>query len=207
MAVHDAYSRKSRERSTTLDVMYAPTLRLERQEDQSEFEADADRVEIKCMADANPEPDVVWRKAGGESLFSFGETLVFDPVTRTDKGTYFCMAKNEVGSSDELSVTFDVLYPPTNIRTEPRRFTDLKVGQKLRLECSAEGYPTPTFEWLQKVYEDNPSSPEDREKVYSRGSGRIFSLRNVSYQYEGQWACQAKNTIKGTLRAVSRSDV
>ena len=68
LALHDAYSRKSRERTTTLDIFYAPIVRLERKEGENEFEANVDSVHIKCMADANPKPDVIWRKAGGESL-------------------------------------------------------------------------------------------------------------------------------------------
>ena len=76
MSVHNAYSRKSREEATLLDVKYPPTLRLEKSRDQSEFEADIDRVEITCKADGNPPPDVVWRKSGGgESIFSVGSTL------------------------------------------------------------------------------------------------------------------------------------
>ena len=31
------------------------------------------------------------------------------------------MAKNDVGSSDELSVTFDVLYRPKNVDIRPKR--------------------------------------------------------------------------------------
>ena len=53
---------------TILDVLYAPIVRLERKEGENEFEANVDSMHIKCMADANPKPDVIWRKAGGESL-------------------------------------------------------------------------------------------------------------------------------------------
>ena len=69
LALHDAYSRKSRESVTTLNVLYAPIVRLERKEGENEFEADVENVHIKCMADGNPKPNVVWRKAGGESLY------------------------------------------------------------------------------------------------------------------------------------------
>jgi hypothetical protein len=31
---------------------------------------------FRCMAEANPEPDIVWRKAGGESIFRFGKHLL-----------------------------------------------------------------------------------------------------------------------------------
>ena len=33
---------------------------------------------LRCTAEANPEPDIVWRKAGGESIFRYlrGEIFV-----------------------------------------------------------------------------------------------------------------------------------
>ena len=63
-----------------------------------------------------------------QSLFSrVGEDLVFDPVRRGDGGSYLCLARNEVGASDEISISFDVLYQPENIRTVPTRFVELEV--------------------------------------------------------------------------------
>ena len=69
IALHDAYPRKAREESVILNVLFAPIVRLERTENQFDLEADKDELKIRCIADANPAPDVVWRKAGGESIF------------------------------------------------------------------------------------------------------------------------------------------
>ena len=33
-----------------------------------EFEADIDNLQIRCLAEGNPPPNVFWRKAGGESI-------------------------------------------------------------------------------------------------------------------------------------------
>ena len=35
---------------------------------------------------------------------------------QVDGGTYFCRASNDVGTSDELAITFTVRYEPRNIR-------------------------------------------------------------------------------------------
>ena len=112
------------------------------------------------------------------------------------------MARNTLGNSDELSVNFDVLYPPRNIRTEPGRLAEVKVPGRLRLECGAEGYPPPTYQWLQKVVTE-----AGEEQVYSRGEGRTLSVDNATYEHEGQWACLAMNVIKGEIfgTAVSES--
>ena len=81
------------EESTTLDVLYAPIVKLERAKGNKlqmmknewkitwknllrtffslggfEFEADIDNLQIRCLAEGNPPPNVFWRKAGGESI-------------------------------------------------------------------------------------------------------------------------------------------
>ncbi|TRY76871.1 hypothetical protein TCAL_03833 [Tigriopus californicus] len=201
VALHDAYSRRSRDTSVRLNVLYPPRVRLEKSRDLFELEADQDRVQIRCVADANPKPDVVWRKAGGESIFRVGADLVFDPIRQGDGGTYFCLAQNDLGSSDELSITFDVLFEPRNLRTVPQRIVDLEVDSSTKFECMADGNPKPQFEWLQKV------SSNGNEQVYARAKSAIIDFRNVSYEQQGEWACAATNLIKDKERRVQSNSI
>ena len=73
-----------------------------------------------CVAEANPAADIVWRKRGQSSIFSLGEFLKFEPVAKSDSGTYICLARNSIGASDEISAELDVKYPPRNIITDPQ---------------------------------------------------------------------------------------
>lgn len=132
-------------------------------------------------------------------IYRDGEDLIFDPVRQGDGGTYFCRARNRVGSSDELSITFDVLYEPRNLITSPERLVDLEVGNRAKFECSADGNPQPEFEWLQKVEGEKEAGKGgvSEAKVYSRGVGKRFQLKNVTYENEGMWVCTARNVIKG----------
>ena len=59
------------------------------------------------------------------TFFRLGEYLVFNPIKIGDGGTYYCSARNEIGASDELSVTFDVFHPPKGVKTVPERKADL----------------------------------------------------------------------------------
>ena len=68
MAFHEAYPRRFLDQSTTLDILYAPVVRLEKPEGGFEFEANVDEVKLRCLADGNPAPNIFWRKAGGESI-------------------------------------------------------------------------------------------------------------------------------------------
>ena len=56
------------EETTTLDVLYAPIVKLEPSKSGFEFEADIDQLQIRCLADSNPPSNIFWRKAGGESM-------------------------------------------------------------------------------------------------------------------------------------------
>ena len=59
------------EETTTLDVLYAPIVKLERAKSGFEFEADIDQLQIRCLADSNPPSNIFWRKAGGESILRY----------------------------------------------------------------------------------------------------------------------------------------
>ena len=138
-----------------------------------------------------------------------GETLEFNPVRKGDSGTYFCMAKNEVGSSDELSVTFDVLYRPKKVNISPKRLIDLDVGSSAEFKCDSEANPPAQFQWIQKLSEENillkpkrgssSSGNKNNGRMISRGLGKTLLLQNVTYENEGKWICVATNSIKGNF--------
>ena len=71
VAYHEAYPRRTMEETTTLDVLYAPIVKLERAKSGFEFEADIDQFQIRCLADSNPPSNIFWRKAGGESILQY----------------------------------------------------------------------------------------------------------------------------------------
>ena len=117
---HQALTTNVREASLALDVQYPPSVRLERNADvDSDVEDGLDPFRLRCIADGNPRPDIVWRKLGRTSIISLEETLRFEPVKKSDSGTYICMARNDIGASDEISASLDVKYPPRNIKTDP----------------------------------------------------------------------------------------
>jgi len=196
---HQALTRNVREQSLTLDIQYPPSVRLERSPESKEVEDGVDSVSFSCLADGNPTPDIVWRKLGQSSIFRVEEELSFKPVRKSDGGTYICLARNEIGASDEISATLDVKYPPTKVRTDPVNFIDLEVGEDTTLTCEGDGSPAPQFEWHQRI---DVGSGGEENTVYHRGTGRVINLRNVTYEQEGLWRCSAFNIIKGRERKV-----
>jgi hypothetical protein len=69
----------------------------------------------------------------------------FNQVTKAEEGQYLCVVENEAGSASAVA-TIEVHSLPTisGLPTSPMHVT---LGQRVRLECRAEGHPTPTVTW------------------------------------------------------------
>jgi hypothetical protein len=61
--------------------------------------------------------------------------------------------------------------------------------------CTAEGNPSPTYQWLQKL-------PTAEGTVLIRGSDARLHISNVTYDYKGEYVCKATNVIAGVERLV-----
>ena len=171
---HEALTRKVREARLPLDIQFPPSVKLERVgEAGSEVEDGLDPFRLRCVAEANPAADIVWRKRGQSSIFSLGEFLKFEPVKKSDSGTYICLARNKIGASDEISAELDVKYPPRNIITDPQNVLDLSIGQEATLRCDGDGRPEPRFEWQQLVEAADPGMT----RILRRSNDTILHIR------------------------------
>ena len=63
-----------------------------------------DSVSLKCDVDSNPEAELAWRKEGTRRVLGNFPVLDIGLVSRTDMGTYTCMATNQLGVSAPVSV-------------------------------------------------------------------------------------------------------
>ncbi|XP_062398289.1 pregnancy-specific beta-1-glycoprotein 6-like isoform X2 [Sardina pilchardus] len=64
-----------------------------------------DKLELSCVADANPSPSFQWKHNGVELPGNNNDTLLIDSVTVNDKGVYECIIRNEHGA---VSAKMDV---------------------------------------------------------------------------------------------------
>ncbi|KFM66295.1 Carcinoembryonic antigen-related cell adhesion molecule 5, partial [Stegodyphus mimosarum] len=112
------------------------------------------------------------------------------PVKRSDSGIYSCSASNDVGQSHELEVNIDVKYKPQIMKISPNPGATVTVYNSTTLTCEAEGNPPPKYSWLQKMGGD-PIAWQ------LRGHTASLHIQNVTYQYQGQYVCEASNVING----------
>ncbi|KAG8201035.1 hypothetical protein JTE90_002711 [Oedothorax gibbosus] len=188
VAIHAAYETLTKEIRIPLEVLYLPEIRLEGQPVRDIEEGES--VSVKCVVDANPQANVIWKKSGYSSIYALKDQVEFMPVKRSDSGIYSCSATNDVGTSHELEVNIDVKYKPKILKVSPIHITTVAIYNSTVLVCEAEGNPPPKYSWLQRVG-GNPIAWQQRGKSAS------LHIHNVTYQFQGQYVCEATNVING----------
>ncbi|KAG7249859.1 hypothetical protein CRUP_005892, partial [Coryphaenoides rupestris] len=107
-------------------------------------------LELECIAEGLPTPEMSWRKEGGElpsdrmSLLNFRRTLRIVDVDESDAGDYRCSASNTLGSAHHsIKVTVKAspfwISPPRNLILAPNE-TGI-------LNCRVSGDPKPKITW------------------------------------------------------------
>ncbi|XP_045064328.1 carcinoembryonic antigen-related cell adhesion molecule 5 isoform X2 [Coregonus clupeaformis] len=102
--------------------------------------------------------------AGGNMIISEDKrVLSINPVKRTDSGEYLCRVSNPISTADAKHDLI-VNYGPDGM--EIKGPTEIKVGQKFTLTCSADSNPPASYTWMLNGTEIPGHSPEfTKEKM------------------------------------------
>ncbi|XP_022322959.2 contactin-3-like [Crassostrea virginica] len=91
---------------------------------------------------------VYWTKSGYSGVRGAGKTLVLNYISKTDSGTYSCIAENNYYSggkgNDSQSFTIDVLYGPTLGSSQTLRVNE---SQRATLSVSITSNPPSLVSW------------------------------------------------------------
>eukprot|EP00064_Thunnus_orientalis_P024836 superscaffoldBa00011304_g25147 len=121
-------------------------------------------------------------------------TLDITPSKEDDGGQYWCEAKLDLGPEgpqpppvvESGKLTATVYYEPQlKGSTHPDLIT-VTEGDRLQLNCSAVGNPSPSYNW---------TLPSDSGSPFS---GDILTIESVTSVDEGQYICSVHNTL-GTV--------
>jgi hypothetical protein len=74
-----------------------------------------------------------------------GNILIINEVKSVDRGLYYCIADNGVGT-DRRNVNFDVEFPPQI--SVPRPKVAQALDCNIELECRVQGHPAPSVTWF-----------------------------------------------------------
>ncbi|RLU19726.1 hypothetical protein DMN91_008283 [Ooceraea biroi] len=155
-------------------------------------------ADLQCRAKAGfPVPELHWSRQDSRPFASNieqlpGGLLRLSNITANDGGAYVCSASNEVGSTSVVA-HIEVQSMPVITITPRHGILQVKRGSRVRLMCSASGYPQPNVAWSKHV---NGITIHD---TYSRTAATplsaVYEIFSVSPDDEGSYTCQATNTV------------
>ncbi|KAI5738938.1 lachesin [Diaphorina citri] len=155
-------------------------------------------VYLYCYANGFPAPTISWRRDNSAALSTGGSIyrgniLKIPNITKTDRGTYYCVAQNGVGRGMKRNIAVEVEFAPVITINRPRQ------GQALQydaiLECHVEAYPPPAIVWIKdgvqimnnQHYSVSHFATSDE---FSDTSLRVITIERRQF---GQYACKAAN--------------
>ncbi|XP_020708763.2 leucine-rich repeats and immunoglobulin-like domains protein 3 isoform X2 [Athalia rosae] len=110
-------------------------------------------------------------------------------VTHAEAGRYQCMVTNNYGTTYSAKAKISVLIYPsfTKIPHDVR----VTAGSTARLECAAEGQPTPQIAWQKDGGNDFPAARERR--MHMMPTDDVFFIVNFKSADTGVYSCTAQN--------------
>ncbi|MEE6493344.1 hypothetical protein FKM82_016793 [Ascaphus truei] len=153
------------------------------------------RKDNEVLYDAEVENFARYQQHGAE-LIEYTTVLHVFNVNFTDEGKYQCVVTNHFGSNYSSKAKLTVNEMPTFLKT-PMDLT-IRTGAMARLECAAEGHPTPQIAWQKDGGTDFPAARERRMHVMPEDE--VFFIANVKIEDMGLYSCTAQNTA-GSISA------
>ncbi|XP_039576204.1 hemicentin-2 [Passer montanus] len=141
---------------------------------------------------------VTWLKDGHplemspeQGLVSGGAQLLLSPLQPFHQGRYTCLAR---GTGAETRKEFTVLVrvaPRISSAGEPSEHSVLE-GSSVRLECRAEGQPTPHISWLK---DGQPLGLQPPSHARLSPDGSALLLQALRAADSGAYTCLARNSL------------
>ncbi|XP_065563169.1 fasciclin-2-like isoform X3 [Artemia franciscana] len=176
-----------------------------------------EEYKVRCIVNANPAPQVRWLKDGvaiskrwrhshqsrvketfESKYLPQSDGILIRNVSREDAGIFTCRASVELtGDLSEKKIILKIIVPPKfkNVIEDIEAIEDMSA----RLDCEAEGEPTPTYEFIDANGEPIIGRPGF---VINPNTG-ILVIEEVKRENAGEYKCRASND-GGTIEAVSR---
>ncbi|XP_073731004.1 hemicentin-1 isoform X10 [Misgurnus anguillicaudatus] len=147
---------------------------------------------LECIPEGLPTPEVHWERkdsplsSNRAKILNYNHWLQIEKVSEKDNGEYVCTARNSQGSvMHHYTVTVEAA-PSWTKKPEEHMYAP---GETVKLDCHAEGIPTPNITWS---INGVPLSGTDLEPRRSVVSGTLI-LSKVQYSDTAVYQCEATN--------------
>uniref|UniRef100_A0A7N6BTT0 Neural cell adhesion molecule L1 n=1 Tax=Anabas testudineus TaxID=64144 RepID=A0A7N6BTT0_ANATE len=150
-------------------------------------------VELECIVQGLPTPDVMWLRKDGELFESrttkdmFDRRLRFNNISESDAGEYQCRANNSQG---KITHTYTVIVEAAPYWLKEPVSQLYAPGETVRLDCQADGIPTPTISWTVNGLPLPATEKESRHTLTASGS---LILNEVKFKDTAIYQCRASN--------------
>ncbi|CAN9516135.1 unnamed protein product [Ophioblennius macclurei] len=149
-------------------------------------------VELECIVQGLPTPKVSWLRKDGELSESrttkdmFDRRLHFTNISETDAGEYQCIAENSQG---KVVHTYTVSVEAAPYWTKEPVSQLYAPGETVKLDCLADGIPSPTISWTINGIPLSEIDDDPRRRL----SGGSLSLQDVNFGDTAIYQCRATN--------------
>ncbi|XP_062319969.1 myopalladin isoform X2 [Osmerus eperlanus] len=172
---------------------------------------------LDCKVSGLPNPELMWLINGRPIYPDFYHrmlvrengvhSLVMDPLTQNDAGTYTCIASNKAGQSSfclELKVVEKEMKQPPQF-VEKLQNTGIPEGTPVRLECRVVGLPPPVIFW--KKDNDSIPSTKDRVNMHQDATGYVCLLIQPTRKEDAGWYTVSAKNEAGIVSCTARLDI
>ncbi|CAN9514066.1 unnamed protein product [Ophioblennius macclurei] len=146
-------------------------------------------VTLTCSSDAAPPVEsFAWFKdmESGSIPDSFRPQLHLPHLRYTDRGEYFCVARNSLGTDRSRPLLLNVTYAPKNTRVMVRPLGDIREGAFVNLICVSHANPAPSkYAWYQIR----------GDEVIAKDAFQNLTFLSVRAKHTGQYYCTASNPL------------
>ncbi|XP_072726471.1 myopalladin [Ciconia boyciana] len=172
---------------------------------------------LDCKVSGLPTPDLTWLLNGkpvlpdGSHKMLVRETgvhsLLIDPLSQNDAGTYTCLATNKTGQN---SFSLELTVVAKEVKKAPMFLEKLQncgvpEGYPVRLECRVVGMPPPIFYWKK----DNETIPSNRERMsmHQDTTGYVCLLIQPAKKADAGWYTLSAKNEAGIVSCTARLDI
>ncbi|KAK9541860.1 hypothetical protein VZT92_001878 [Zoarces viviparus] len=172
---------------------------------------------LECKVSGLPDPELMWL-VNGRPIYpdlyhkmvvreNGIHSLVIDPLTQNDGGTYTCIASNKAGQSSfslELKVVEkEMKHPPQFV--EKLQNMGIPDGTPVRLECRVVGMPPPVIFWKK----DNDTIPKTKARISMTqdATGYVCLLIQPTTKDDAGWYTVSAKNEAGIVSCTCRLDI
>ncbi|XP_053730689.1 myopalladin [Synchiropus splendidus] len=172
---------------------------------------------LDCKVSGLPSPELMWL-VNGRPIYpdqyhkmlvreNGMHSLVIDPVTQKDAGTYTCIASNKAGQSsfslDLTVVEKETKHPPRFV--EKLQNMGIPEGTPVRLECRVQGMPPPVIFWKK----DNETVPKTKNRMSMQQdtTGYVCLLIQPTTKDDAGWYTVSAKNEAGVVSSTCRLDI